>query len=56
MSWLAAETAENHTLTLYEIKHILFLFTFSEGLFAKSHSLTSFISLLTTWKSVFIFL
>ena len=24
MSWLAAATGENHTLTLYEIKHTLF--------------------------------
>ena len=40
MSWLAAATGENHTLSLYEIKHTVFLhfLHFSESLFAKNHS------------------
>ena len=50
-------TGENHTLLLYEIKHTLFFllvfFAFSESLFAKNHSCTSFNSLLTIWKKVF---
>ena len=39
-------TGENDTLLLYEIKHTLFFllvfFAFSESLFAKNHSCTSF--------------
>ena len=55
----AAATGENHTLSPYEMKHsvffclFVFVFAFSESLFAKSHSFTSFNSLLTIWKSDF---
>ena len=51
MSWFAAATKENCILSLYEIKHTFF--AFSESLFAKNHSFTSFSSLLTIWKKCF---
>ena len=40
----------------HEIKHTLLFFAFNESLFAKNHLFPSFNSLLTIWKSVFIFL
>ena len=46
---------ESHIDTLWNKTCFVFL-AFSESLFAKNHSLTSFNSLLTIWKSVFIFL
>ena len=46
MPWLAVVTGENRTMTRNEIRHTLFS-AFSESLFAKSHLLTSFNSLVT---------
>ena len=51
---------ESHIDTLWSKTYFVFVFccffAFSESLFAKNHSLTSFNSLLTIWKSAFIFL